>query len=236
MKINLPYMKFFDRSDWKYAFLEIVLIFVGITLAFLFENWNQERNDRKMEILVLKELVYNLELDSADLEYNINSDHITKQSFIIMQKIISEKLSFDDSLAYHFGRVGYFTNFIENKSAFENLKSIGFNFVSNDSIRSQIIKYYDVSVQNLTDIETNIINTHENDIVKPFMIKHFNYSAQFEPAYPNEYDVLIADPEFKSIVATTNRLFDWKISLSESCIRSMIALKSNLIAEIKRLE
>lgn len=229
-------MRFFNRTDWKYAILEVLLIFIGITLAFLFENWNQERNDRKTEIIILKELVHNLELDSTDLVYNIRSDKKTKESFIIIQQAILEKLHYNDSMAYHFGRIGYFTNFIENKSAFENLKSSGFNFISNDSLRSHIIKYYDVTVQDLTDIENNIINTHENDIVKPFMIIHFDYSAQFEPAYPHEYEVLISDPEFKSIISTTNRLFDWKISLSESCIRSMMELKSNLNMEIQRLE
>jgi len=37
------------RRSWRGALGEIALIFLGITLALFFENWNEERKERAQE-------------------------------------------------------------------------------------------------------------------------------------------------------------------------------------------
>ena len=34
------------KINWQYAIGEVILIFVGITLAIAFNNWNEERKAR----------------------------------------------------------------------------------------------------------------------------------------------------------------------------------------------
>ena len=41
---------FKHNINWKYALGEIILIFIGITLAIAFDNWNQNRTQKKEEI------------------------------------------------------------------------------------------------------------------------------------------------------------------------------------------
>ena len=49
------------------ALLEVALIFIGITVAIGFENWNTERNERADELALLTELKANLEENFVQL-------------------------------------------------------------------------------------------------------------------------------------------------------------------------
>jgi len=50
---------------------EFILVFLGILIALQVENWNQDRQDRKLERIQLYEMLANLYADLEDIEYNI---------------------------------------------------------------------------------------------------------------------------------------------------------------------
>lgn len=52
------------RTDWKYLFREIILIFIGINLAIWFNNWNENRK-------LNRELTNSIELTQKELESNL---------------------------------------------------------------------------------------------------------------------------------------------------------------------
>ncbi|MBK7871587.1 MAG: hypothetical protein IPJ74_13405 [Saprospiraceae bacterium] len=47
--------------NWRYAIGEVALIFIGITLALAFGNWNQNRQERQTETKLLREMHANLD-------------------------------------------------------------------------------------------------------------------------------------------------------------------------------
>ena len=51
-----------------YAIGEIILVVVGILLALSINNWNNEQNRQKEEILILKEIAQNLQFDLEEFE------------------------------------------------------------------------------------------------------------------------------------------------------------------------
>ena len=53
--------------NWKYAIGEVVLIFIGITLAMWFNNWNEDRKDRKLEQQYLIDVHQDLLNDTSSL-------------------------------------------------------------------------------------------------------------------------------------------------------------------------
>ncbi len=225
---------FISNLRIKYVIGEFLIIVLGITCAFYLENWRVSIDDKKIEIEILQQLVWNLDKDISDLSSNIRSDSKTSRSHEIIINQIENKLSYDDSLSTNFGHLARYTMFFNNSSAYENLKSIGFRYISNDSLRNAIINYYEVDTRYLLEVE-EFVKMHEDDIVHPSIIKNFNYSSFFEPAYPNNYDKLIADAEFKSIIQTTKRLFKWKIRRSNICNNSASHLRELILSEIQIL-
>ena len=59
--------------NWRYAIGEVFLIFLGITLAIAFQNWNEQRKLNQLEFEVLKQLKIALDNDSADVNLNITT-------------------------------------------------------------------------------------------------------------------------------------------------------------------
>ncbi len=56
---------------------------------------------------------------------------------------LNDNQEFADSLAFHFAAVHYYTSFNSSRAAYESLKSTGFGIISNDSLKNDLINYYD---------------------------------------------------------------------------------------------
>lgn len=56
------------KLNWKYALGELVLIFLGISLAIWFQNFNEERKKSNAEIEYLENLLADLRQDSATVD------------------------------------------------------------------------------------------------------------------------------------------------------------------------
>jgi hypothetical protein len=216
----------------RYAIGEIVLVVIGILIALAINNWNEEKNKHQVEIISLKEVINNLQMDANDLNYNLATDSLTLKSLQSVLLCISTAIPYNDTLAADFGRISYFTNFMNNKSAYENLKSEGFNIINNDSLRFLIVEYYDHTSKVLVNVENEFINKNENLFIKPFMIRNFDYASMFKPAYPNDYEALLKNPEFKSIVSTKIEHYKWKMQLSKDCKKKAIEIIAALNKEL----
>ena len=87
--------RFFKKGqtiNWRYAFGEVTLIFIGITLALAFSNWNQNRQERKMEIKLLSELRDNLDATAKGIESSIQIERRRVVSREVIIEIINGRL------------------------------------------------------------------------------------------------------------------------------------------------
>jgi hypothetical protein len=62
-----------SRTNWRRGFAEVALIFIGITLALLFDNWNEARKDRILEEQLFAALRADLLETRADLVTDIEA-------------------------------------------------------------------------------------------------------------------------------------------------------------------
>ena len=61
-------MKFFQRNKkWREYLFEIIVIFIGITSSFLFEEWRQSLEEREKEQEYYKEILENIRSDSSNI-------------------------------------------------------------------------------------------------------------------------------------------------------------------------
>jgi hypothetical protein len=63
----------FSQMNWRRGIAEVAFIFVGITLALLFDNWNEARKDRILEIQLFDALRADLLETRADLVTDIEA-------------------------------------------------------------------------------------------------------------------------------------------------------------------
>jgi len=193
--------------DWKYAIREIVLIVVGISIAFTLDNWNTNRKLRNSEIEILKELNETLKADVADLETNVML--LEKCNFGIQSIINSfqNDLPFNDSLIIHFSMMNVNTMFWRNDGPYEVLKSKGFDLISNEKMRLKIIDLYSVKYRVIDYQETILPNLQSFNLLQDYLKTHFKKSEQ--PNFwddfslsiePIDYEALKSDAEFRFLI------------------------------------
>jgi len=182
-----------------YAFGEILLVMIGILLALQVNNWNELNQRKNTEQKMLEELLVNLRADSVDNSINIKWYERTAQSAQIIVETLESKTPWHDSLATHYGNIFTFGISTLNKSAYENLKSIGFNLISNDSIRIALTDLYSINYELLRKTEQAFTFDNLNQMVLPVLTKRLKMERWFY-AVPLNYEALLVDVEFKETV------------------------------------
>jgi len=214
-----------------YAIGEIVLVVIGILIALSVNNWNEGRLLKIEEMNFLVILDKALYLDEGDLRGN---DYLTKRtlsSYTIIKNQLLSDLPYHDSLAIHFGYCFDVTNLINNPS---NLKTLGLDKISNEELKSKIIKYYDYDIPHLLKIEKEWLNQHFNLRVVPFLIKNFNYSGLYHTASPKNYENLKNDTEFIALLNTTQSIFELKQMVSTIAYETAIEIRMEISDEFKK--
>ena len=184
----------------KYAIGEIVLVMIGILLALQVNSWKEQRTLRMEEKSILEELNANLNTNISVLE-NYITNQLKEQSDIrnIIQQF-ENKSPYSDSMGMHLRNVrkGEYLSLVT--SAFESLKSIGFDLVRSKELRSKIINLFNYDFeQNLKLIssitELNYQSTHE------IFVKYLSYDdSNNERVIPNDYNLLLENKEFYNLL------------------------------------
>jgi len=159
------------RTFWIYALGEFALVFLGILIALQVDNWNQDRRVRKLETVMLGELLVNLKSDLDDVNSNIDIQTSSLASAQITLDFIDGDGPWHDSLSTHFGNLSDATIFYENISSYESLKSLGIDLISNDSIRQQITHLYAVSYELMATLEERAL-THTYETMNASIAQH----------------------------------------------------------------
>lgn len=130
------------KIKWKRYFFEFLSIFIGVSMAFALNKWNEDRRDSQSEQKTLMEIRNGLELDLSDLKHNIAGHDIGIKACNYFRTLIDNQEIDLDTFTFQFHHLlrDYIT--IQNKSGYESLKSHGLELISNDSLRLEIISLY----------------------------------------------------------------------------------------------
>ncbi len=145
----------------KYVF-EIMVIFLGISISFWFDEWRDNRKDREMERKHLIDLKNNLKQDTFLLSQLIKAGHTFVNS---SRKLATFKNDADilDSLNFHIDNASSYMPIRTNQAAYEEIKQTGHTgLITNDSLKMLILQHY-----------TLIVNQGEewSEVDKKFILK-----------------------------------------------------------------
>ena len=190
----------------RYAFGEIVLVVIGILIALQINNWNENKKRTALEVKHLKELKSDIieTLKDAKIDENLYRNDI--QSILYLQDFFFKKIAYHDSLAYHFYRSVEHYQLYSKTSAFESIKSIGLDIISNDSLRLGITDFYQIQIKDAADqgrvSQGSMSFTNK---LWPYFEKHFKpinksirkdsawYNTKFVKYPPKQWQVIDVD-------------------------------------------
>ena len=139
----MPVLRSVTDFNWKYAFSEILLIVIGVTIALAGTAWYEERGHRIEEISVLQQLRETLEEDLQDvIGYKSGIDEIEQNIRGLIIHIESDQ-PYTEELDYYFGSLASWRSTTIRMAPFETLKSGGFELISSETLRKKLIAFYE---------------------------------------------------------------------------------------------
>ncbi len=128
-----------------YAVGEVLLIFIGITLAVAFGNMNEQRRTDDLERQLLEAIVRNLEANVEELDRNIDDDEGSISALEpVLENLISEN-PWDDSLSASLDRSQDWSSPYFATSGYESLKQLGLHLVSDAPLRDELVYLFETT-------------------------------------------------------------------------------------------
>lgn len=218
----------------KYAVGEIVLVVVGIFIALQLNNWNTERNRGQQEIQLLLEMRQNLERDLEDCRANILFHQRMENSQGIVLSQLEKRSTFHDSLRYHYGNLFGATQLTANSSAYDNLKSIGFDLIRNDSLRRAITELYGERYRFLLTTEVEMDMRMQLQDMGPQIYHKLVMDTVWKSAYPIDLEALMDDNGFKGTLRMNYWMRSFMISQYEGIETRILKLISLIDRETQK--
>tara|TARA_B110000211_G_C13838572_1_gene446844 strand:+ start:35 stop:712 length:678 start_codon:yes stop_codon:yes gene_type:complete len=173
---------------------EIVIVIIGIFIAFQLNNYSENRKTKNKEIKSLKRLMSDLETEKKILEHYKNN--FNRKSKKLEDIIYNENNKNLDSLYLYVAEEYIHYNF---NTEYSSLKFSGnLDIISNDSLRYNLVKYYELGYSYYKEISKNHKNFVENDL-----IEYLNKNVKIDSSYlynPLIIKEKLKDEEFKQYI------------------------------------
>ncbi|WP_026348486.1 DUF6090 family protein [Eudoraea adriatica] len=191
-----------------YAIGEIVLVVIGILIALQINNWNNESADRDKEINILTEIKQNLEVNVNQFSAEIvNQDSIIQNIDIIMEQI-KNNIPYHDSLGTKYASIAWTEEFNIANSAFETLKTLGFDLISSNSLRENVIHLFNIRYIRFSDVIKKVSST-EHSQLNTVYLRHIEFDKRGNGTV-NDFEKLKKDAEFTNMLSS-RRI--WKVDI-----------------------
>lgn len=193
-----------------YALGEIALVMIGILLALQVNTWNEQKNARRREISLLKELKLNLQTNIENLENDIALQEQGARYINRLLEVIDSQQPYTDSIPIFVSQGSFVPDVILTSSAFETLRSSGLELLRSDVLRRSVIELFEVTYPYLIQETRRLEDQLWPAVVVPLLQKHFRtVNDQYVPV---DYENLLKDQEFLN-------MWSFRGSLRESSTR-----------------
>ena len=184
-----------------YAVGEVILVMFGILLALQVNNWNEDRQNRKLEKALLKEIHEEFKYNLAEFRLNSNIyDNIRNRLDLIRDALpLEENKISKDSLAVLFRGTNFAGNFDVSLTSISKLKNTSsFNIISNQELSDLLLKF-EVLADDYKQTEIETIKYHE-EIYAPRMNKYIPRPYREGILSPRADKEFLQSVEFENLI------------------------------------
>lgn len=233
-----------------YAVGEIALVVIGILIALQINNWNDAQKMMRKEIKVYQEIHSELnETLVGVLDDKKDWEEILNASVKIRNMLVRNDVN-KDSLLRYLPRIWDLEQSNPKTSAFESLKSLGLDILSNDSLRQDITTLYQLTIPLLMKsdaaVEAGRIRVKVYSLVEPHLKMNrteiLSLLARNEGTYLRSGYFDIKDVESliddEPLLLTIQEALNWRLKVirqHEWVVNSINSVMLQIEDEIERL-
>lgn len=133
-----------DKISWVNHFIELIVVFIGITLAFMLNNWREDYKSQRMEAQYMNSF-YNEISESGNKLDSILVDNQEKSQRLAaaLKQMQADNFPLDSAINV-VGDLARISIFIPRTNTYESIRNSGnLNLISDYQTRLKIIAYYE---------------------------------------------------------------------------------------------
>lgn len=206
---------------------EVLLIIIGILIAFQVNNWNEHQKLRRSQGSTLLQLQQEVAKQLDEIAGDLGRTKRSINSAFMVLDLIDNYSSVPDTMGWHFYLLTIDNPTYIRNAAFESLKSKDFDLILNDSLSTLVQTFYDANLDRLIQNESAFPSIRE--YTNTYFQKHFKStigrkekiadlpaylnekwedrskgsSWHFQSYFPIDFNHLTRDEEFRFIVNNT---------------------------------
>ncbi len=216
-----------SKTSWLRLSLELIVVFIGVSAGFLFDNYREEQSNSLLEDKYLESFYNNVRADSVELQNMIQSNQnnidISGRTVALMQAGTCT----NDSALLAFGVMATFNNLNIEDATYESAVNSGnLGLISDFGIQEKIVYYYR-SHEDMRYVES-VYNDYISSYILPYLTKKLDFiSGEFVEEFS------VNDTEFRNITAGYFTLSNQKMEIVQTLDSLNTDLKNSLAAMVK---
>lgn len=212
------------NANWWDHLINLVVVFLGVTIAFQMGNWKENRVQKQLEKDFCTNMIADLESDMNGLKMGRDTipklmlafDHILQTSYT--QNFKDTSLINSVYLLYH---QMYFLPQPVTYTSY--LNSGRLDIIKNPELKREITKYYEIYLGFVERMEKGAENYRSTQFL-PYVMKNVRYSSQSSLA---DYEFL-EDPYFVNLLIGRKHIEQGKLYAFEMALEHAKELKKAL--------
>lgn len=211
------------KINWKYAVGEILIVIVGISVAFMLNNWAATSKENRLKMQYLENLRVDIEDEITHLNDNKSRLDQQVQTAKAMMPYLGRDLPGRDTMIRKVFELAQLVNFIPNTTTYRTLTNSGdLSLIGDLDLRQHIEAHYNNHLLIQQDYDRQL-HIHEK-----YLADFFIYELDYNKAFRGNSDFM-DKPVFKNIVQSLYGAIGMAIEATDRGIES----NENLLEAIK---
>lgn len=183
------------KINWPDHLVNLIVVIVGITIAFYLESWKEKQADKRLETKYLTNLTDDLQQDKEYLDTLIL---INKEHLRILENLAKASINqpySKDSLTYFVQAIQYSLPFTPQMTTYESMKFSGrVETIQDFDLRNRIVELYEQYYRGMKQYD-DAVSTHVTNYVQPYSIKNMVYTGP-----DSMRDDFLNDNQFRNMI------------------------------------
>ncbi len=213
----------FIPGDWRYYVKELLIVVIGILIAFALNNWAQNQANKSLSRTYMNNLKLDLAADTAKMNENIA---VLKRNLNFCQRMIPhffQPLPGRDTMLVDFFRRSYFAPFSTQDATFKTLLNTGdLKLIRSFDLKKEILDHY--GKYEVIFRENERADHFARDYYADYMMREIDQGTffRYQDTSPLE------DPKFRNIVFSLNGILQIQINRYEEALERTNGLLERL--------
>lgn len=165
-----------NRINWLHQFVELIVVIIGISLAFMINRAHENHKAGRLEQKFLQSFYDDISKDSEQLSEILIREETTLKDINRLLAMLKKSSVHNDSLMGMLSKMSRYYPFFQNASTYESIKNSGnLNIISDYFLKEEIIKYYQRYEER--KIQEQNFSSFLNSYFIPFLFENIDFEA-----------------------------------------------------------